>query len=162
MHVRYERGIDFLLRSGRLMVWYLWQDDLVGYEKSGTLVRFEEYHLVPHDSSRGLVEALVVTVNQDHGLVFIIIYGQTDSVVLLSLVHHHCDESATPSREGVGDVSAGSGIHSLFEEFAHFLESVPEIVQEIVEGSSSAKLTGRIRYNVQSSINVFRVSSWTS
>src|SRR5437867_3679012 len=128
MHVRDECRIDLLLRSGRLMVRYLWQDDLVGYEKSGTLVRFEEYHLVTHDSSRGLVEALVVTVNQDHGLVFIIINGQTDPVVLLSLVHHHCDESATPSRESVGDVSAGPSIHSLVEEFAHLLESVPEVV----------------------------------
>src|SRR5437867_1267237 len=128
MHVRYECRIDFFLRSGRLMIRYLWQDDLVRYEESGTLVSFEEYHLVPHDSSRGLVEALVVTVNQNHGLVFIIINGQRDPVVLLPLVHNHCNESATPSRESVGDVSAGSSIHSLVEEFAHLLESVPEIV----------------------------------
>src|SRR6266849_5942096 len=63
VNVRYECRIDFLLRAGWLMVRDFWQDDLVGYEESGTLVRFEEYYLVPHDSSRGLVEALVVTVN---------------------------------------------------------------------------------------------------
>src|SRR6266851_7485300 len=40
MNVRYECRIDFLLRAGRLMVRYLRQDDLVGYEESGTLVRF--------------------------------------------------------------------------------------------------------------------------